>query len=158
MVLDPLLVHLEDSASLAPLLGLLVGIALSISPISLPSIPAVMALVSPGRVEAGERSKLPLTRSGPFVMGMDGVVGMTGFALVELTRVPNPCRRGPPSGGCRRPRVGRAAAPVPPREVANEVGLLATEYDAQLGRQRRNFLQAFSHVGLGELRPGAHHR
>ena len=89
MVLDPLLARLADSASLAPLVGLLIGIALSLSPISLPSIPAVMAMVSPGRVEGGERTRLPLARSGPavlaFVAGMDGVVGMAGFALVEVT-------------------------------------------------------------------------
>jgi GH15 family glucan-1,4-alpha-glucosidase len=32
--------------------------------------------------------------------------------------------------------------------IRNDVGLLAEEYDATLGRQLGNFPQAFSHVGL----------
>ncbi|MDQ1710502.1 MAG: hypothetical protein QOG49_1887, partial [Frankiaceae bacterium] len=32
--------------------------------------------------------------------------------------------------------------------LANDVGLLAEEYDAGLGRQVGNFPQAFSHVSL----------
>jgi cytochrome c biogenesis protein CcdA len=87
-VLDAIIERLDGSAGWAPLVGLLVGVSLGLSPISLPSVPAAMAVVSPGVLAGGERHRLPLTRSAPvmiaFVAGMDGVIGMVGFAIVEV--------------------------------------------------------------------------
>ncbi|MGH8983352.1 MAG: cytochrome c biogenesis CcdA family protein [Acidimicrobiia bacterium] len=87
-MLDAIIDQLDGSAGWAPLIGLLVGVSLGLSPISLPSVPAAMAIVSPGVLAGGERRRLPLIRSAPvmiaFVAGMDGVVGMFGFAIVEL--------------------------------------------------------------------------
>lgn len=88
--------RIEDAGVVAPLLGLLAGAALTLSPISWPSIPAVVALVGPARAAA--REQRPAAVSGPrgfavvlgFVIGMDGVVatlsaGLVGI-LVVLTR------------------------------------------------------------------------
>ncbi|MGH9187002.1 MAG: cytochrome c biogenesis CcdA family protein [Acidimicrobiales bacterium] len=91
-MIDALLAQLDGSASAAPLLAFLVGVVLGLSPIALPSVPAVMALVSPGVVDAdGTRRRFPLRRAAPlvaaFVTGMDGVVGALGLALVELAEV-----------------------------------------------------------------------
>ena len=37
---------------------------------------------------------------------------------------------------------------IEPRDMCNDVGLLAEEYDAKLERQLGNFPQAFSHLAL----------
>ncbi|MGH9382106.1 MAG: cytochrome c biogenesis protein CcdA [Thermoanaerobaculia bacterium] len=89
-MLDALIEQFDGSATWAPLVGLLMGVALGLSPISLPSVPAVMALVTAGqRDHRGGHVRLPLTQAGPvvvaFVAGMDGVIGMLGFALVEVS-------------------------------------------------------------------------
>ena len=87
-MLDAIIERLDGSAGWAPLVGLLVGVSLGLSPISLPSVPAAMAIVSPGVLAGDERRRLPLIRSAPvmvaFVAGMDGVIGMFGFAVVEV--------------------------------------------------------------------------
>lgn len=58
----------------------------------LPSVPAVMTVVSPGVVGTdGIRRRFPVRQAvpvvGAFVIGMDGVIGAIGLALVELTEV-----------------------------------------------------------------------
>lgn len=86
---------------MAPLLGLLAGALLSVSPISWPTIPAVMAVVTPAeRIGTlpnlpadPEEAAEPLTRLRAglvvlgFVLGMDGVIATLGAVLVSLTYV-----------------------------------------------------------------------
>lgn len=88
--------QIEQAGLLAPLLGLLAGAALTVTPVSWPSLPAVVALVGPARAAA--RAHRPAAVSGPrgfavvlgFVVGMDGVVATlsAGFVgvLILLTR------------------------------------------------------------------------
>lgn len=91
-MIDVLLERMDGSTSAAPLLAFLVGVVLSLSPIALPSVPAVMTVVSPGVVGTdGIRRRFPVRQAvpvvGAFVIGMDGVIGAIGLALVELTEV-----------------------------------------------------------------------
>lgn len=63
---------------------------LGLSPASLPSVPAVVALIAPRQLnEWGELRRWPLLRSAPavvaFVVGMDGVLASVGVVLVEVT-------------------------------------------------------------------------
>lgn len=88
--------RIEEAGLLAPLLGALAGAALTLAPVSWPSIPAVVALVGPARAAA--REDRPAAVSGPrgfavvlgFVIGMDGVIATFSAAflgvLVLLTR------------------------------------------------------------------------
>lgn len=81
--------QVANSGAAAPLFGFLVGLVLSFSPLALPSVPVVLATVSPGRLTAdGVRERLPaLSVMGSvfaFVVGMDGVVGLAGYAFVEV--------------------------------------------------------------------------
>lgn len=81
--------QLANSGVAAPLFGFLVGLVLSVSPLALPSVPVVLATVSPGRLAAdGTRERVPvLSAMGSvlaFVVGMDGVVGLAGYAFVEV--------------------------------------------------------------------------
>ncbi len=89
-MIEDLTARVADGATLAPLLALAIGALLSLSPVALPSVPAVVSVLAPGRFDAGgERQHLPLTRAIPvivaFVIGMDGVIGLLGYAFVELT-------------------------------------------------------------------------
>jgi cytochrome c biogenesis protein CcdA len=89
-VIPEILAGLADGAVLAPLAGLLVGVLLSLSPVSLPGVAASVATFSPGRLlRTGERTHLPLARAFPtvlaFVVGMDGVLAVAGYLFVELT-------------------------------------------------------------------------
>ena len=73
----------------APLLGLAIGVLLTVSPVSLPTIPAVMATVSPGEIDAGGvRHRLALRESAPavfaFVVGMDGMIAVVSYSLVTV--------------------------------------------------------------------------
>jgi cytochrome c biogenesis protein CcdA len=91
-----LTVQVEQAGMLAPLIGALVGVALTLTPISWPSVPAVVALVGPARAAA--REGRPAAVSGRrgfavvlgFVFGMDGVIAGLSAAflgiLVLLTR------------------------------------------------------------------------
>lgn len=81
--------EVANSGAAAPLFAFLAGLALSVSPLALPSVPVVLATVSPGRVAAdGARERVPvLSVIGPvfaFVVGMDGVVGLAGYVFVEV--------------------------------------------------------------------------
>lgn len=93
---DLLTLQIEQAGLLAPLLGLLVGFVLTLTPLAWPSLPAVVALVGPARAAA--REDRPAAVSGPrgfavvlgFVIGMDGVIATLSAAflglLVLLTR------------------------------------------------------------------------
>lgn len=87
-MVEDLVARIPDAALLAPLLGFLAGALLSLSPISLPSVPVVMSAVSPGAFTAegeGRRSLLPAVPSVlAFVAGMDGVLGLIGLTIVEV--------------------------------------------------------------------------
>lgn len=89
-MLDALIARMAEGTALGPLLGFLAGALLGVSPVALPSVPAVMSVVSPGRVLAdGQRVRLPWYRVVPvvvaFVIGMDGVLGVAGYLFVEVT-------------------------------------------------------------------------
>lgn len=85
-----LTLQIEQAGLLAPVVGLLVGVALTLTPISWPSVPAVVALVGPARAAA--REDRPAAVSGArgfavvlgFVIGMDGVIATVSAALVGV--------------------------------------------------------------------------
>lgn len=85
-----LTLQIEQAGLVAPAIGLLVGIALTLTPISWPSVPAVVALVGPARAAA--REDRPAAVSGArgfavvlgFVVGMDGVIATLSAALVGV--------------------------------------------------------------------------
>lgn len=88
-MVENLIARIPEAALLAPLMGFLAGALLSLSPVSLPSIPVVVSALSPGTLsETGERRRRPLLSVLPsvvaFVAGMDGVLGVFGFAIVEI--------------------------------------------------------------------------
>jgi cytochrome c biogenesis protein CcdA len=88
-IIDTLIGQVADGTWAAPLLGLAIGVLLTLSPVSLPAVPAVVATVSPGRLDAhGLRHRLPLTRTAPavfaFVVGMDGMLAAVTYAVAEL--------------------------------------------------------------------------
>ncbi len=88
--------QIEQAGVLAPAVGVLVGVALTLTPIAWPSLPAVVALVGPARAAA--RENMPAAVSGPrgfavvlgFVIGMDGVIASLSAVfvgvLIALTR------------------------------------------------------------------------
>ena len=94
--MESLTAEIGQAGLLAPLLGPVAGAALTVTPVSWPSLPAVVALVGPARAAAREHR--PAAVKGPrgfavvlgFVIGMDGVVATlsAGFVgiLVVLTR------------------------------------------------------------------------
>lgn len=89
-MIDRLLAALADGSVVAPVGGLLVGVLLSLSPLSLPGLAAAVATFGPGQVTAdGVRDRLPLSRVVPvvvaFVLGMDGVLAVLGYVFVEVT-------------------------------------------------------------------------
>ena len=74
----------------APLVALVVGIALTLSPASFATIPAVVATVSPGHVDrAGVRHRPQWRGVAPailaFVVGMDGVIAVASYSVVAIT-------------------------------------------------------------------------
>lgn len=88
-MVESLIARIPEAAVLAPLLGLLAGALLSLSPVSLPSVPVVMSALAPGTIsDSGERHRRPLLAAFPsvlaFVMGMDGILGIVGVAIVEV--------------------------------------------------------------------------
>lgn len=88
-MVESLIARIPDAAVLAPLLGFVAGALLSLSPVSLPSVPVVVSTLSPGTLsETGERQRQPLLPALPvvlaFVAGMDGVLGIFGLAIVEV--------------------------------------------------------------------------
>lgn len=88
--IDALLVRLEGAAALGPVLGLGIGMLLGLSPIALPSIPAVVTVLTPAQVGSEEEpARLSPWRAvpvvGAFVLGMDGLVAVAGYVFVEVT-------------------------------------------------------------------------
>ncbi len=88
-MVETLIARIPEAAILAPLFGLLAGALLSVSPVSLPSVPVVVSALSPATLSTtGERRHRPLLLALPsvlaFVAGMDGVLGMVGLAIVEV--------------------------------------------------------------------------
>lgn len=88
MIAD-LLAQITAGSPLAPVLGLLAGVLLGLSPVALPAVPVVMSALSPGQVdEVGQRSTT-LRRAAPavvaFVIGMDGVLALAGYLFVQVT-------------------------------------------------------------------------
>jgi cytochrome c biogenesis protein CcdA len=91
-VVENLIARIPDAAVLAPLLGLLAGALLSLSPVSLPSIPVVVSALAPGMLsETGERHRRPLLPAFPavlaFVAGMDGVLGILGLTIIQVAEL-----------------------------------------------------------------------
>lgn len=87
---EVLLERLADASTLAPLLGFAVGVALSLSPVSLPALTVSVAALAPGQMDtAGQREHMPLRRAFiillAFVMGMDGLFAAAGYAIVSVT-------------------------------------------------------------------------
>lgn len=88
-VVENLIARIPDAAVLAPVLGLLAGALLSLSPVSLPSIPVVVSALAPGSLsEIGERQPRALLHAMPavlaFVAGMDGVLGVVGLTIIQV--------------------------------------------------------------------------
>jgi cytochrome c biogenesis protein CcdA len=88
-VVENLIARIPEAAVLAPLVGFLAGALLSVTPVSLPSVPVVVSALSPGTLsEAGQRQRRPMLPALPavlaFVAGMDGVLGIVGLAVVEV--------------------------------------------------------------------------
>ena len=94
---DALTAGIEHSGLLAPLFAVLVGVALTMTPLAWPSIPAVVALVGPARAAARDDRPAAISRRRGlavvigFVIGMDGVIATVSAVflgvLVFLTRV-----------------------------------------------------------------------
>lgn len=89
-MIEDLLTALAEGRVWAPLGGLLIGVLLSLSPVSLPGVAAAVATFSPGRVTAdGTRTHVPLRQTVPaivaFVAGMDGVFALLGYVFVQVT-------------------------------------------------------------------------
>ena len=88
--IDALLGQVASGKLVGPLFGLAIGALLGLSPIALPSIPAVVSVLAP--IQAGDAASPPRLSTlravpvvGAFVLGMDGVVALAGYAFVELT-------------------------------------------------------------------------
>lgn len=88
-MVEDIVARIPDSAVIAPLIGFLAGALLSVSPVSLPSVPVVVSALAPGTVSpTGERTRSPLLPALPsvlaFVAGMDGVLGIVGLTIVAV--------------------------------------------------------------------------
>ena len=78
-MIENLIARIPDAALLAPLLGFVAGALLSVSPVSLPSVPVVMSALAPGTLTGtGERQRRRMLPAFPsvlaFVFGMDGIL------------------------------------------------------------------------------------
>lgn len=87
---ESLTLRIESGGLIAPLFGLLAGVALTLTPISWPSISAVVALVAPARAAAREVLPAAISRrrafavTAGFVIGMDGVIATLSAAFIGL--------------------------------------------------------------------------
>lgn len=89
-MVEAFVARLPDAGAVAPLLAFLAGALLSVSPVSLPSVPVVISAVSP-QAASSERRWARVAASFPavlaFVFGMDDVLGMVGLAIVEVAEL-----------------------------------------------------------------------
>ncbi len=88
--MDTLIEMLGNGSMAGPLLGFAIGVVLGLSPVALPTIPAVVGVLAPGRLDRdGVRRSLSWVRVFPsvlaFVFGMNGVLGMLGYVFVSFT-------------------------------------------------------------------------
>ena len=88
--LTDLTARIAESGTLGVLFGFLVGVVLTLSPVSFPSVPVVVSALAPGKLdEEGSRQRRPVFEAFPtvlaFVAGMDGVIAVAGFLFVEVT-------------------------------------------------------------------------
>lgn len=88
--IDGLLELVASGSALGLLFGLSIGALLGLSPVALPTIPAVVSVLAPKQAgDAYEPPTLSFWQAIPvviaFVLGMDGVVALVGYAVVELT-------------------------------------------------------------------------
>lgn len=88
--IDGLLQFVASGQAVGPVFAVGIGALLGVSPVALPTIPAVVTVLAPP--QAGDASAPPTLsfwRAVPvvtaFVLGMDGVVALVGYALVEVT-------------------------------------------------------------------------
>lgn len=91
-MIDLLLERIPDARVLAPLLGFAAGAVLSLSPVSLPSVPVVLSALAPGQLDGEGRRHAPrllpaLPAVTAFVAGMDGVLGIVGLAVVQVAEL-----------------------------------------------------------------------
>lgn len=88
MIAD-LLESISADSPLAPVLGLLAGVLLGLSPVALPAVPVVISALSPGRLDELDQRRTSLLRASPavvaFVIGMDGVLALAGYLFVQVT-------------------------------------------------------------------------
>lgn len=82
--------RISETGPAGLLFGFLVGIVLGLSPVSLPTVPVVMATLAPGRLDDdGSRRLRTAVETFPtvlaFVLGLDGVVAVAGYLFVEVT-------------------------------------------------------------------------
>lgn len=89
-MVEALIARLGEGSVLGPVLGFAVGALLGLSPVALPTIPAVLATVSRGYVhERGYRLRTPVMEAFPsilaFTAGMNGVLGVAGYLFVTVT-------------------------------------------------------------------------
>jgi len=88
--LTDLTAKIAESGTVGVLFGFLVGVVLTLSPVSFPSLPVVMSALAPGKPDdEGGRRRRPPFEAFPtvlaFVAGMDGVIAVAGFLFVEVT-------------------------------------------------------------------------
>lgn len=88
--MSELLLRAFESTAPGPLLGLLVGALLGLSPLALPSITAVMATAGSHTVPAGPGHRSPsllgvIPAIVAFTAGLNGVLGLAGYAFVSVT-------------------------------------------------------------------------
>lgn len=88
-MVEELVARIPEAALLAPLLGFLAGALLSLSPVSLPSVPIVVSTLAPGTISSsGERHRRSAISALPvvvaFVAGMDGVLGLVGLVVIAV--------------------------------------------------------------------------
>lgn len=88
-MIDALIARLSEASAAGPVLGFLIGALLGLSPVALPTVPAVMSLMSPGWLDGeGQRRRRQLARAAvsilAFTAGMNGVLGMAGYLFVTL--------------------------------------------------------------------------
>jgi cytochrome c biogenesis protein CcdA len=89
-VITPLIAQVAEGPLLGPLLALVIGVLLGLSPVAFPMVPAVVGTLAPGQFSAqGERQPVPLRTAFPtilaFTAGMNGVLGLAGYAFVAVT-------------------------------------------------------------------------